>query len=62
MILGNKIKALRKANNLTIEALAENCHVKSDQLRRIEIGEVNLRFDTLVRIAVALRVDLRELL
>lgn len=62
MILGNKIKALRKANNLTIEALAEHCHVKSDQLRRIEIGEVNLRFETLVRIAVALRVDLRELL
>lgn len=60
--LGYKIKTLRKANNLTIKALAKHCHLKYDQLKRIETGEVNLRFETLVRIAIALRVDLRELL
>ncbi len=60
--VGKKIKALRMAMKLSRERFSKDCFVKPVQMARIERGEVNLRFATLVRIAFTLNMDLHELL
>ena len=59
--LGRRINELRGAAGLTQEALAERMATDAKDLQRIEAGEVNVTFRTLVRLADALGCSLGEL-
>ena len=59
--LGEAIRARRKEAGLTQEKLAERADLSPVFISHIECGIGNASFDTLVRIANALGVRLREL-
>jgi transcriptional regulator with XRE-family HTH domain len=54
---GNKIKELRKAQSLSCVELAKKMGVPRSKIERIEKGEVNLRFYSIVKILKALGVE-----
>ncbi len=57
--------ALREARTraeLTQEELAEECRTQKQQVSRYECGESVPTLDVLLRLAVALHVDVKELL
>jgi len=57
-VLGANIKRLRLARGHSQETMAELAELTDDRfLRRIERGEVNVRFGTLVKLAEALSVE-----
>ncbi len=55
--VGKNIRAIRKAQNLTIDELAEKCDFQSPYLSDIERGERNITLQTLTKILNALDVD-----
>lgn len=55
--IGANIHRLRVRKDLTQEALSELAGLDVRFLRRVERGSVNLRFDTIVRLAEALAVE-----
>ena len=55
-----RIKALRKANRLTVQELAYRCDMERSNLSRIEAGRTNLTLKTLCIICNALGVGLRD--
>jgi len=58
MVSGN-LRALRQRAGLTQEQLAECCGLAEETIRRLEAGShVNPTADTLLRLAVALRVPI----
>lgn len=59
--LGRRINELRGAAGLTQEQLAERVAMDVKDVQRIEAGEVNVTFRTLVRLAAALDCTLAEL-
>ncbi|MCR5261532.1 MAG: helix-turn-helix domain-containing protein [Candidatus Gastranaerophilales bacterium] len=59
-LLGEKIKSLRKAQKLTQEQLAEMVDIDQRTLSAIECG-INFPTKNFVKIAQALKVDLKEL-
>ena len=59
--LGRRINELRAGAGLTQEALAERVAMDVKDLQRIEAGEVNVTFRTLVHLAGALGCTLGEL-
>ena len=61
-ILGQKIRAFRKQAGLSQEQLAEKADLSYKYVGEVERGCVNISLDSLVRIAKALRVALRQLL
>lgn len=59
--LGTRISVLRKKQNLTKVQLAFEINSSESNIRRIEKGEVNLGAYTLLKIAKALNVEMKEL-
>ncbi|MCK1606346.1 helix-turn-helix transcriptional regulator [Bradyrhizobium sp. 166] len=60
--LGHQVKSRRLALELTQAALARQAGVRRAMLIEIEQGEANIRLESLVRIARALKVEPAELL
>ncbi|BDG08219.1 helix-turn-helix domain-containing protein [Anaeromyxobacter paludicola] len=55
--IGSNVQRLRARKGLTQEKMAEAADLDVRFLRRVERGSVMLRFDTFVRLAVALDVE-----
>lgn len=53
--IGNNIKEIRKFRNLTQQQLADEAGVRLATISDIESGKANFQFNTLVRIATALK-------
>ena len=59
--LGNRIKYLRKKNNITLKEAAEKAKISKSNLIRIEKGLVNTGLITLAKISKVLNIKLSEL-
>ena len=59
--LGEKIKRLRKAKNLTQEQLAEMINIAPKNLSKIEVGTSFVSAETLERLVLALDTTIEEL-
>ena len=60
--VGERIRELRIVNGISQESLANEADIPLSQIGRIERGENNPTISTLYVIAIALQVDLKELL
>jgi len=60
--LGEAIRHFREQRGLLQRELAERAGLPVRTLGRIERGEVDLRLSTLRKIAVALQVDIKDVL
>lgn len=61
ILLGKRIKEIRKSLNLTQEQLAEKIKIEPNNLSRIENGKNFPTPENLSKIALALEVELRDL-
>lgn len=59
--LGEKIRQLRKLRELSQEQLGERARISYKFIGEVERGTVNPSLDSLIRIARALNVSVREL-
>jgi DNA-binding XRE family transcriptional regulator len=59
--LGKRLRAIRAERGLTQAKAAEAIGVHPVHVSRIETGDANVTIDTLVALAVAYRVELRDL-
>jgi transcriptional regulator with XRE-family HTH domain len=59
---GKYLTALRKERSMTIRELADTTGLTSHQLRRIEAGEVNILFTTVISLSKGLEISPGELL
>jgi len=59
-IVGQNIRAHRKRARLSQEALAERAQLSYKYLGEVERGCVNVSLDSLMRIAAALKVRIRD--
>ncbi|HIR46154.1 MAG TPA: helix-turn-helix transcriptional regulator [Candidatus Caccousia avicola] len=61
--VGEKIRAARKAKNLTQKQLGELCDpvIAEPTIRRYELGKLNPKFETLSKIAKALQIPVTDL-
>lgn len=57
MTVGDKIKKIRKAKNLTQKQLGELSGIAEPTIRRYESGSLNPKIGTIKKIAFALRVQ-----
>jgi transcriptional regulator with XRE-family HTH domain len=55
--IGLRISELRASEGLTQEELAERADLALEQLQRCERGRQNFKFETFLKIAVALEID-----
>ncbi len=55
--VGENVRRGRRRRDLTQEQLAEAASLDVRFIRRVERGSVNLRFDTVIRVAEALDVE-----
>ena len=60
VLLGTRIRELRKRRNLSQNELAMQCNFEKASLSRIECGKTNLTVLTLKRIGDALEADMSE--
>ena len=58
---GQRLRKLREEKGLSQEQLAYTAEISTNQIGRIERGEINATLSTLNVIAVALKVSLAEL-
>jgi transcriptional regulator with XRE-family HTH domain len=61
-LVGERVRALRKAKRWSQEELADRAKVSQGTLSRIENGHVDMRMDTLTFVAMALGVPVHDLL
>jgi len=61
LLLGERIKELRKAKNITQEQLVEIIGSNTNNLSRIENGKKFLSAEKLAKIAEAMKVDIKDL-
>jgi transcriptional regulator with XRE-family HTH domain len=59
-LIGSRIKQLRRTRNYSQEKMAEIAGINPKYLSSIERGEENPTLDLFIRLAQALKVDLRE--
>ena len=59
--LGQRLRALRKQRRLSQERLGERSGLSGKFLGEVERGEKSISLDNLYRVAVALKVQLRDL-
>ena len=59
--IGQRIRAKRKAKNLTQEKLAELTGYSTNHISKLESSRTKLSFDLLVAIAIALQIEMKEL-
>ncbi len=62
IVLGQRVKELRHASNLSQEAFADKCGFARSYMSRIERGKSNLSLDAIEIVATALGVEETELL
>lgn len=62
MDISSRLKALRKAKNISVYRLAQLSGVSETHIRDLERGDRNPSFDTLDRLAKPLGMNLSELL
>ncbi|MFZ9300695.1 MAG: helix-turn-helix domain-containing protein [Chitinophagaceae bacterium] len=60
--LGNNIRRIRKIKGLSMEGLANEIEMEYRQLGRIERGEINTTILSLLKISIALKVSVKDLL
>lgn len=59
--LGTNIRKLRKQKGFTMESLANEIEMEYRQLGRIERGEINTTVISLLKIATALDISVKDL-
>jgi len=59
--IGANISKARKAKKLTIKEFGYLCDMEKSNIIPIEKGRINITISTLLRIAKALDIDVREL-
>jgi len=59
--LGQRLRALRKQRRLSQERLGERSGLSGKFIGEVERGEKSISLDSLYRVAVALKVPLRDL-
>lgn len=62
MTTGERIRNIRKSKNLTQKQLGELAGIAEPTIRRYELGKLNPKYETLVKIAAALRVSVGALM
>jgi transcriptional regulator with XRE-family HTH domain len=60
--LGANIKRLREAKGLSFRELSYACDIDNSKISKIEKGQVNITFTTILQLAKALEVQPNELL
>lgn len=58
---GEKLKQARKNAKMTQQQLAEKCKTKDSAIRRLENSNIEPRFDTALKLASALGIEVWEL-
>ncbi len=61
MRFGKKVKELRRERKLTQAQLAEKVELSINYISQIETGEASPTFETIVKLATGLGVEIREL-
>ncbi|MGM9552531.1 MAG: helix-turn-helix domain-containing protein [Clostridia bacterium] len=61
-ILGENIRICRETKGLTQEKLAELSELSAKHISKIELGKINIKVETLIKIANALNVTIDTLL
>ena len=59
--IGLRIKELRRSRNMTQEILSEKVGISSKYLSSIERGKENPTLDTIIKLSIALDVDLSDM-
>lgn len=62
LIVRENIKKIRQSKDITQRQLAILSGLKQQNISRVESGKVTPSLETLIKIAEALRVDIKELL
>jgi transcriptional regulator with XRE-family HTH domain len=60
--VGLQIKKVREEKGMSQEDLANDCNIPKSQIGRIERAEINTTLRTLHKIAVALKVNIKDFL
>lgn len=60
MLIGSKVREIRKKKGLTIAQLAFEVGIESKQLIRIELGQINTSLFQIFRITQALGIQMYE--
>ena len=60
--LGMAIKKLREAKKLSLRELSYSCDIDNSKISKIEKGQINITFTTILQLAKALEVHPTELL
>jgi transcriptional regulator with XRE-family HTH domain len=55
-LFGKRVRVLRKEQRLSQEKLAELCGVHRNYIGRVERAETNMKFDSVIRLSVGLKV------
>lgn len=61
-LLGIKIKTFREEKGFSQEDLANDCNIPKSQIGRIERAEINTTVKTLIKIASALDIKVKDLI
>ena len=61
ILLGKRLRSLRRLNDLSQEQLGENANISAKYVGEVERGKANLTIDILERISIALNVSLPDL-
>jgi transcriptional regulator with XRE-family HTH domain len=60
--LGNHLKKLREAKGLSLRELAAECSIDHSDIAKMEKGERNITFLTMVELSKALQLPLKKIL
>jgi transcriptional regulator with XRE-family HTH domain len=60
--LGSQIKKLRESKKLSLRELSYACDIDNSKISKIEKGQINITFTTILQLAKALEVEPSELL
>ncbi len=61
VLFGRQIRILRNKRHLSQEKLAELCAVHRNYIGRVERAETNVKFDSVIRLSVGLKVRPEQL-
>jgi transcriptional regulator with XRE-family HTH domain len=59
--LGANIKRLREAKGLSLRELSYECDIDNSKISKIEKGQINITFTTILQLAKALNITPSEL-
>jgi len=60
--IGSKVRELRESKNYSLQEFSDKLDIEYNNLIRIEKGRSNFTIGTLIKIANALEVELKELI